>query len=101
MAIEDNNLYSGEKIHRVKRSQELSPEILSIQKRQNSTRGIYSPLISTNSPSPLIFLTCLGSGRRASITDKRGSVKTSLPILTIIPSMIAKVRGSFSFTTDL
>ena len=31
MAIEDENLYSGEKIHRVKRTQELSPEILNIQ----------------------------------------------------------------------
>ena len=74
MAIEEDNLYSGEKIHRVKRSQELSPEILKIQVRKNSKRGIYSPLLIFYG---LIFLIILGTIGLSLPFSKSGLVEYS------------------------
>ena len=98
MAIEDNNLYSGEKIHRVKRSQELSPEILSIQKRQNSTRGIYSPLLIFYG---LIFLIILGTIGLSLPFSKSGLVEYSFVDYIFVSTSAVTVTGLVPFDTEL
>ena len=98
MAIEDDNLYSGEKIHRVKRSQELSPEILRIQVRKNSTRGIYSPLLIFYS---LIFLIVLGTICLSLPFSKSGLVEYSFVDYIFVSTSAVTVTGLVPFDTEL
>ena len=98
MAIEDNNLYSGEKIHRVKRSQELSPEILSIQVRKNSKRGIYSPLLIFYG---LIFLIILGTIGLSLPFSKSGLVEYSFVDYIFVSTSAVTVTGLVPFDTEL
>ena len=45
MANEKINSLNGDKLHRIRRSLELQPEIIKLESKKSSKRGLNSPLV--------------------------------------------------------
>ena len=101
MVKEEINTLNGDKIHRVRRSMELQPEVIKLENKRSAKRGFISPLILFYGLIALIGLGTLilflpisvNSNQNISLVDSF-FVSTSSVTLTGLPPVQSEVTSS-------